>query len=66
MALLAAYMLNKGENEKLEDYLTQKVFAGSKGSKMDPVPEDVAGFEVFTERYVKGMPIQVAAIENLV
>jgi len=66
MALLAAYMLNKGENEKLEDYLTQKVFAGSKGSKMDPVSEDVAGFEVFTERYVKGMPIQVAAIENLV
>ena len=66
MALLAAYMLNKGESEKLEDYLTQKVFAGSKGSKMDPVPEDVAGFEVFTERYVKGMPMQVAAIENLV
>ena len=53
IALLASYMINKEENETLEDYLDAKVFAGNAGTKMDPDPADVAGFEVFTERYKK-------------
>ena len=57
IALLASYMINKEENETLEDYLDAKVFAGNAGTKMDPDPADVAGFEVFTERYKKGLPI---------
>lgn len=28
-------------------------------------PADVAGFEVFTERYKKGLPIERAAVESL-
>ena len=63
IALLASYMINKEENETLEDYLDAKVFAGNAGTKMDPDPADVAGFEVFTERYKKGLPIERAAVE---
>ena len=65
IALLASYMINKEENETLEDYLDAKVFAGNAGTKMDPDPADVAGFEVFTERYKKGLPIERAAVESL-
>lgn len=36
IALLASYMINKEENETLEDYLDAKVFAGNAGTKMDP------------------------------
>lgn len=66
MALLASYMANKEEGESLEDYLSGKVFAGNEGSKMDPDPKDVEGFEVFIERYKKGIAIEQAALENLV
>ena len=65
IALLASYMINKEENETLEDYLDAKVFAGNAGTKMDADPADVAGFEVFTERYKKGLPIERAAVESL-
>ena len=66
MALLASYMLNKEEGESLADYLSDKVFAGNKGTKMEPRKEDVEGFEVFARRYVKGVAIEKAALENLV
>ncbi|MDD7741044.1 MAG: FGGY-family carbohydrate kinase [Lachnospiraceae bacterium] len=65
IALLASYMINKDENETLDDYLAEKVFSGNKGSKMNPDPEDVAGFEAFIERYKAGLPIERAAVENL-
>ena len=65
IALLASYMINKEENETLEDYLDAKVFAGNAGTKMDPDPADVAGFEAFTERYKKGMTIERAAVGSL-
>ncbi len=66
MALLAAYMINKEEGESLDAYLAEKVFAGNKGSKMDPDPKDVEGMEVFIERYKKGVAIEKAAVENLI
>jgi sugar (pentulose or hexulose) kinase len=65
MALLASYMLNKAKNETLDDYLTQKVFAGKVGTKMDPDPKDVEGFDEFMKRYTKGLAIERAAVENL-
>lgn len=65
IALLASYMINKAENETLEDYLTQKVFAGKLGTKMDPDPKDVDGFNEFIKRYTKGLAIERAAVDNL-
>lgn len=66
MALLAAYMMNKAEDESLESYLADKVFGGNEGTKEDPDAEDVAGFEVFAERYKKGIAIEKAAVEHLI
>lgn len=65
MALLASYMLRRREGESLKDYLANKVFAGSKGSSMNPDPKDVKGFEEFIERYKKGIAIEEAAITAL-
>lgn len=66
MALLGAYMLNKEDGESLQNYLSKKVFAGNKGVSEEPNPKDVEGFEVFIERYKKGIAIEQAAVENLI
>lgn len=65
MALLAAYMQTKEENESLQDYLGNKIFAGQSGSRMEPDAEDVAGFEKFMERYMAGLSIEHAAVDAL-
>ncbi|MEH7084586.1 FGGY-family carbohydrate kinase [Neobacillus drentensis] len=62
IALLASYMINKADNEKLEEYLSHKVFAEKAGMTMSPDPKDVTGFEHFMKRYTKGLAIQRAAI----
>lgn len=66
MALLAAYMKNRADGETLEDYLAKKVFVGNEGSRMEPDARDVEGYEVFIERYKKGIAIEKAAIESLI
>ncbi len=65
MALLASYMLN-GNGANLQDYLNDTVFAGSEGVTENPDSKDVEGFELFIERYKKGIAIEQAAVENLV
>lgn len=65
IALLADYMVHKDQDESLTDYLAAKVFYETKGTGMDPVPEDTAGYEKFMERYTKGLAIERAAVENL-
>jgi sugar (pentulose or hexulose) kinase len=65
IALLASYMLHKTANEPLEAYLSEKVFAGEKGSTIAPNPADVAGFATFMERYKKGLAIERAAVDVL-
>ena len=66
MALLASYMIRRKEGETLQDYLADKVFTGNAGTSMDPRPEDVEGFEVFIERYKKGVEIEQAAAKYLI
>ncbi|MBR5509502.1 MAG: FGGY-family carbohydrate kinase [Lachnospiraceae bacterium] len=63
IALLASYMVQKDEGEKLEDYLQNKVFGGDEGEKMEPNPEDVAGFDEFIKLYKAGFPIERAAVD---
>lgn len=65
IALLASYMINKAENETLDDYLSRKVFAGKAGMTKSPEPKDVEGFEAFMQRYTKGLAIEKAAVEYL-
>ena len=63
VALLAAYLKNKGQTETLEAYLDHKVFKDQFGETLDPTKEDVDGFEVFMERYKRGLDIERAAVQ---
>ncbi len=65
IALLASYMVNRKENESLDDFLNQKVFDGQKGSTVVPDPSDVAGFNEFMKRYTNGLAIERAAVDYL-
>ena len=65
IALLASYMLNKAEQESLEAYLSNKVFAEENGTMITPDRKDVDGFTVFMERYKKGLAIEKAAVDML-
>ncbi len=65
IALLASYMLHKTENEPLENYLSNKVFAGEDGTTITPDQGDVAGFTAFMERYKKGLIIERTAVDAL-
>jgi len=65
IALLASYLIHKSGNQPLEAYLSDKVFAGEKGSTIAPDQKDVAGFAAFMERYKNGLGIERAAVEGL-
>jgi sugar (pentulose or hexulose) kinase len=64
MAVLAAFMQEKGENETLPDYLSNKVFAGQTGSTIAPKKEDVEGFDKFVEKYKSTLKAEKAAVEG--
>lgn len=66
IALLASYMMTKKDGESLAQFLDNRVFAGNAGVKIEPDPRDVEGFNKFVERYTKGLPIEKAAVENLI
>jgi len=61
MALLAAYMQRHNPGETLEDYLQNQVFANAKGSRIEPDPNGVAGFERYMVRYKAALDAQKAA-----
>lgn len=66
MAVLAAYMCEKEEGETLPDYLSNRIFAGQTGTTIEPVSEDVAGFDAFIEKYKSTLPAEKAAVEGLI
>lgn len=66
MALLASYMVHKEDGESLQEYLSKKIFGEDAGTCMEPIEKDVEGFEIFAERYKKGIAIEQAAIQNLI
>jgi len=65
IALLAAFMLCRKENETLETYLSNNVFAGEQGSTIAPDQKDVDGFIAFMERYKQGLVIERTAVDAL-
>ncbi len=65
MAILASYMINIDQQESLEDFLDHKVFKDVQAQEMVPDGVDVKGFEVFTDRYKKGLAIERAAVDHL-
>jgi sugar (pentulose or hexulose) kinase len=65
MSILASYMMNKDQKESLEDFLDKKVFKEIDSQEIYPDRFDVKGFEVFIERYKKGLVIEQAAVESV-
>ena len=65
IAVLSAYMLHRATNKSLEAYLSDKVFAGEKGTTIAPDLRDVDGFAAFMERYKMGLVIERIAVETL-
>ncbi|WP_223292701.1 xylulokinase [Breznakiella homolactica] len=66
IAVLAAYMMQKQPGESLESYLTDKVFSGNTGSRIEPDPADVSGFESYMKRYAAGLSVERAAAEYII
>ena len=64
MALLTAYMLQKGAHETLPDFL-DNVFANAQSTALSPDPVGHAGFETYLARYQKALAAERAAVENL-
>ena len=64
MALLAAF-LRDGNGATLEDFLAEKIFAGTPGTVLQPEEQDVAGFKAYLNRFLLGLPVERAAVEHL-
>lgn len=63
IAVLASYMISKAPDETLAAYLNDRVFAGNRGSRMEPLADDVKGFDVFIQNYKAGFPMEHAAVD---
>jgi len=63
IALLAAYRV-QGVGKSLPAFLNI-VFSDSKSTRVEPDAADVAGFEIFIERYRMALAIEKAAVEFL-
>lgn len=69
MAILAAYAAKNAEcgirNEELAEFLNKEVFGGCKTVSAKAEADLVDSFNIFFERYMKGLAIEKAAVENL-
>jgi sugar (pentulose or hexulose) kinase len=65
MALLAAYMQFKADDETFDTYLAEKVFAGQEFITIAPDQLDVSGFTEFMEIYEAGLAVERMAVEVL-
>ncbi|WP_029066825.1 xylulokinase [Lachnobacterium bovis] len=62
MALLASYLIDKKEHQSLADYLKDEVYKNNIGIEVLPEKKDVDGFNMYIDRYTKGLEIERAAV----
>ena len=65
MAVLAAYRVNREENESLEEYLTNKVFASAQATTLKPDTASAAGLDEYTALFVKALIAEKEAVLHL-
>lgn len=65
MALLASFLINKSENELLEDFLTDQVFSKQKAETIIPTEKGKGSFESFLLRYKDMLEVEKAAVKNV-
>lgn len=63
MALLAAYVVEKADGLSLEEYLSARVFADTKGTTLVPEKEDADGFDTYIERYKRLLEAERKAVD---
>lgn len=64
IALLASYMVHK-QNRSLAEFLAKEAFATAEISTVEASREDIEGFNIFLERYKRGLAVEKAAVQNL-
>lgn len=64
IAVLAAFLTGRDDDQTLADYLETRVFAAADLETVEPDPQDVAGFDAFLKRYVAALPVERAATEH--
>ena len=64
IALLASYLINKTDDETLDDFLNNRVFKDDECYTLEPKKADIDGFDRFIKQYKKGLSIERAAVEN--
>ncbi|MEV7693723.1 FGGY-family carbohydrate kinase [Microbacterium sp. NPDC089189] len=64
IAVLAAYLAAADELD-LSTYLDTRVFAGADITVAEPLPDDVAGFATYLDRYRAGLAVEAAAVSAL-
>ena len=65
IALLADYMVSKRGAESLSAYLT-RISANNAAATYRPTAEECAGFDVYLDRFKKGLKIESEALDSLV
>lgn len=65
MAVLASYVANKKENQTLEDYLNEEVFATQKEKTLQPKDKGKESFEKYLTQYKKVLEVEREAIIHL-
>ena len=55
IALLAAYMAEKNEDETLSGFLADRIFSGMEGRRVSPNKDDADGFDKYMELFSKGI-----------
>lgn len=63
-AILASYMIERKENESLENYLDNVVFANQDSHTELASKEDMDGFDMFMKGYVKALNIEKQVIAD--
>ena len=63
MAILAAYMAQKAQNETLAGYLNHRVFTADGGSTISPDSTEAEGFETYLERYRLLLDVERVALK---
>ena len=63
MALLVAFMAQKGEGQSLEDYLSTQVLASAQSTTLAPDPADAAGFTRYMQAYKQLLEVERKAVE---
>ena len=65
IALLAAYMADKKDGERLEDYLERTAFRNADITVTEPSDADLQGFDVYIQAYKNLLLAERTAVDNL-